>query len=39
MLEWAGGNFDPTAFDPGAVTFDDPHERWKMAFQQRGGVS
>lgn len=39
MLEWAGGNFDPTAFDPVAVTFDDPRERWKIAFQQRGGVS
>ena len=39
MLEWVGGAFDPAAFDPGAVKFDDPRERWKMAFQQRGGVS
>jgi len=29
MLEWAGGEFDPTDFDPEAVEFDDPKERLK----------
>jgi hypothetical protein len=32
MLEWAGGHFDPHAFDPSAVKFDDPAKRWKKAF-------
>ncbi len=36
MLQWAGGAFDPHAFDPKAVRFDSPAERWKTAFQQRG---
>ena len=36
LLEWAGGAFDPDAFDPAAVRFDDPRERWKIAFRQRG---
>lgn len=31
-LRWAGGQFDPEAFDPGAVKFDDPKKRWKKAF-------
>lgn len=35
MLEWAGGSFDPEAFDPAQVCFDDPQERWKAAFQER----
>ncbi|MEW6272558.1 MAG: plasmid pRiA4b ORF-3 family protein [Thermodesulfobacteriota bacterium] len=34
MLRWAGGAFDPHAFDPGAVRFDDPHARWQAAFQE-----
>jgi hypothetical protein len=29
---WAGGRFDPEAFDPAAVKFDDPKKRWKKAF-------
>ena len=29
MLEWVGGSFDPHAFCPEAVRFDDPAERWK----------
>lgn len=33
MLEWAGGSFDAEAFDPGGVSFDDPAERWKLAFR------
>ncbi|MFQ5512739.1 MAG: plasmid pRiA4b ORF-3 family protein [Candidatus Krumholzibacteriia bacterium] len=32
MLEWAGGSFDPEAFDPSEVSFDDPRERWRLAF-------
>lgn len=33
MLQWAGGAFDPHAFDPKAVRFESPAERWKTAFQ------
>jgi hypothetical protein len=33
MLQWAGGTFDPHLFEPTAVVFDDPAERWKAAFQ------
>jgi hypothetical protein len=33
MLEWVGGAFDPDAFDPKAVKFDDPRESWRLAFQ------
>lgn len=36
LLRWAGGGFDPHAFTPAAVVFDNPQERWKMAFQQVG---
>jgi hypothetical protein len=38
MLQWAGGAFDPHMFDPKAVRFDNPAERWKTAFQQRGSA-
>ncbi|MGI6544727.1 MAG: plasmid pRiA4b ORF-3 family protein [Limnochordia bacterium] len=31
-LEWVGGSYDPDDFDPDAVTFDDPHDRWMIAF-------
>lgn len=31
-LQWAGGHFDPEAFDPTAVKFDNPKKRWKKAF-------
>jgi hypothetical protein len=34
-LRWAGGAFDPEAFDPAAVKFDDPKKRWKKAFERR----
>ncbi len=33
MLQWAGGTFDPEAFDPAAVKFDHPKKRWKKAFE------
>jgi len=32
LLKWAGGEFDPQAFDRAAVTFDDPKRRWRNAF-------
>lgn len=38
MLQWAGGTSNPRAFDHTAVRFDDPAERWKTAFQQRGSA-
>jgi hypothetical protein len=34
MLGWVGGQFDPHQFQASAVTFDDPKERWKIAFQR-----
>jgi hypothetical protein len=33
MLRWAGGSFDPAAFAPDEVRFDDPRRRWRVAFQ------
>lgn len=33
-LTWAGGSFDRDAFNPAAVKFDDPRERWRLAFQK-----
>ena len=33
MLDWIGGVFDPHAFDPSAIAFDDPQERWNRAFE------
>ena len=32
-LVWVGGSFDAEAFDPSAVVFEDPAERWKVAFE------
>ncbi len=32
MLEWVGGSFDAEDFDPSAVKFGDPKERWERAF-------
>ena len=32
MLEWVGGAYDPAAFDPARVRFDNPKKRWEMAF-------
>jgi len=32
MLEWAGGKFDPEAFDSKKVRFDDPGKRFQRAF-------
>jgi hypothetical protein len=32
MITWLGGPFDPKAFDPRRVRFDDPKKRWRVAF-------
>ena len=32
MSTWLGGSFDPKAFDPRRVRFDDPKKRWLVAF-------
>lgn len=32
FLEWIGGRFDPEAFDPEKVKFDNPKTRWRRAF-------
>jgi len=34
MLEWAGGTYNPDAFDPQSVVFDNPRQRWKTAFER-----
>ena len=34
LLEWVGGSFDAEAFNPAEVRFDDPRERWKIAFEE-----
>jgi hypothetical protein len=31
-IEWLGGSFDPDAFSPGKVRFDNPKKRWRIAF-------
>jgi hypothetical protein len=32
MLAWIGGEFDSEYFNPKEVIFEDPTERFKMAF-------
>ncbi|MEX2272798.1 MAG: DUF6429 family protein [Vicinamibacterales bacterium] len=32
LREWFGGPFDPDAFAPATVMFDDPRRRWEAAF-------
>lgn len=32
MLEWLGGRFDPESFNPKRVRFDNPKERFELAF-------
>jgi hypothetical protein len=34
LVEWAGGDFNPSRFDLGQVRFDDPRERWEIAFSE-----
>jgi hypothetical protein len=36
MLKSVGGSFDPEMFDPGEVEFDDPRERFRLAFEDEG---
>ena len=36
-IEWTGGPLDPTAFSATDVHFDDPQERWRIAFE--GGAT
>lgn len=38
MLQWVGGTFDPCRFEPAAIEFDNPRERWKIAFEDRGSA-
>jgi Plasmid pRiA4b ORF-3-like protein len=33
MLVWVGGSFDPSSFNPKDIQFDDPKERWNIAFE------
>ena len=33
-LEWLGGHYDPEAFDPKEVRFDNPKKRWRIAFEK-----
>ena len=33
MLVWAGGSFDSGQFERAAIQFDDPYERWQLAFE------
>ena len=32
-MEWTGGPIDPTSFSAASVRFDDPRERWRIAFE------
>jgi hypothetical protein len=38
MLEWVGGIFDSEYFNAQEVVFDDPDERWSIAFGGREGI-
>lgn len=38
MLQWVGGAFDPRRFEPASIEFDNPRERWKIAFEDRGSA-
>ncbi len=32
LSDWIGGSFDPEAFQADQIIFDDPQERWRLAF-------
>jgi Plasmid pRiA4b ORF-3-like protein len=34
-MEWLGGRFDPEAFTPSKVCFENPTKRWRIAFTER----
>ena len=38
MVQWIGGGYDPEAFDPRRVAFDDPKKRWAVAFERHPSV-
>ena len=33
-LTWVGGSYDPAAFEPEKVKFDDPQARFRRAFEE-----
>lgn len=35
FVAWLGSEFDPADFDAATVSFDDPQQRWKRAFEGR----
>ncbi len=35
MVDWIGTEYDPNAFNPEDVRFDDPQERWNFAFSPK----
>jgi hypothetical protein len=35
-MEWLGGPFNPNAFSPRQVRFDNPKKRWRIAFASEG---
>jgi len=35
MRRWLGTPYDPNAFDPAKVHFDNPQKRWDFAFRYR----
>ncbi len=34
MMDWLGGEYDPEAFEPAQVRFDNPKKRWDIAFAE-----
>ena len=34
LVQWSGGAYDPEAFDPRRIVFENPRQRWKKAFQE-----
>ena len=36
MVQWVGGKYDPAAFSPAKVRFDNPKKRWQNAFERHG---
>jgi hypothetical protein len=34
LLLWAGGSYDPAAFDPTKLRFNDPRARWRVAMEE-----
>lgn len=35
-VQWVGGRYEPAAFDPKRVRFNNPKRRWKTAFEKEG---